>query len=82
MHSFMTVEETPVAAILIFKMMPKYSRQAFVIINISCKFENCTYYTFCFTGVTKLLDYVKETVVVAVLFFKIRPQIFQGKLFY
>ena len=43
-NSFMTIEEMPVVVILFFKMRPTYNpRQAFIMMNMSCRFEKSTY---------------------------------------
>ena len=52
-HCFMTDKETLVTAILFFQNEVKnIPRQDFVLLNISCKFENSTYNTFTSGGVT------------------------------
>ena len=48
--------------------------------NIPCKFEISTYNTLCSRGPQKSLLKVEKTPVAAILFFKMRPKIFLGKI--
>ena len=56
----MTDKETPIAAILFFRMRPKIFRQDFVIMNTSCEFETSTNNTLCPRGPRKLLSENKK----------------------
>ena len=54
--------------------------QDFVMMNISCEFEISAYNSLCSRGPTKLLAESRKTPVAAILFFKMRPKIFPGKI--
>ena len=60
-------------------------RQAFVMMNISYKFENSVYNTFWSSGANRKISANcfmtdKEMTVAAIFFFKIRPKIFPVKM--
>ena len=71
---------------LLFQNEAKNSpRQAFVMMNVSCKLENCVYYTFCSTGGNEKISAHcimtdNETPLAAIFFFKLRPKIFPVKI--
>ena len=55
--------------------------QDFVMGNISCEFQISTYNTLCSRGPTKVLaESEKKMPMAAILFFKMRPKIFSGKI--
>ena len=54
--------------------------QDFVMRNIPCEFEISTYNTLCSGGPPKVLAEVKKMPMAAILFFKMRPKIFPGKM--
>ena len=60
----MTDKETPMVAILFFKMRPKIFRQDFVMTNIPCEFEIST---FALEGHQKSLLKVKKTPMAATI---------------
>ena len=54
--------------------------QDFIMRNISCEFEISTYNTLCSRGPPKVLVQSRKTPVAAILFFKMMPKIFPGKI--
>ena len=76
---FMTDKETPVVAILFFKMSPNISSQDVVMRNIFCEFEISAYNILGSRGPTILLAESQKTRV-ATMFFIMRPKIFPIKM--
>ena len=56
------------------------SSQDFVMMNISGEFDISTYNVLCSRGPTKLLANSQKIPMAAILFFKMRPKIFPGKI--
>ena len=79
------MEKTPLAAILSLKMRAKIVPGMFVMENISCKFNKSAYNTFCSRGANGTISAHcsitdKKTPMVAILFFKMMPEIFLVKI--
>ena len=75
-----TVHDFPISHLVFQNEAKNIPNKDFVMMNISCKYEISTCNTLCSEEATKLLAESSKMPMAAILFFKMRPKIFQGKI--